>query len=77
MAGAEAELVLLNRQAIGDGHDRLEIAKIASELGHFSPPFWERLEPRLQGMTRMLVRRHRARIERPTNWSSFFALRLL
>jgi hypothetical protein len=35
---------------------------MARELCH-SPP-WERLEPRLRAMTRMLVRRHRDKIER-------------
>ena len=36
---------------------------MAEELPPHSPP-WERLEPRLRAMTRMLVRRHRNRIER-------------
>jgi hypothetical protein len=35
---------------------------MAEELCH-SPP-WGKLEPRLRAMTRMLVRRHRARIQR-------------
>jgi hypothetical protein len=62
MAGAEAEAVLLDRKALGDGDDRYWIAIMAEEL-RYSPP-WERLEPRLRAMTRMLVRRHRALIER-------------
>jgi ATP-dependent Zn protease len=62
MAGAEAEMELLGSQAIGDGHDREQIELMAEELtGNYS---WDRLEPRLRKMTRMLVRRHRARIER-------------
>jgi hypothetical protein len=62
MAGAEAEAELLGLQAIGDGHDREQIELMAQELtGNYS---WARLEPRLRKMTRMLVRRHRARIER-------------
>lgn len=62
MAGAETEAVLLRRAPAGDGHDRSEIALMAAELCCSSP--WDRLEPRLRAMTRMLVRRHRARIER-------------
>lgn len=62
MAGAEAEAVLLDRIAVGDADDRKQIALMAEELC-YSPP-WEKLEPRLRGMTRMLVRRHRARVER-------------
>lgn len=62
MAGAETEAVLLRRTAVGDGDDRVQIALMAEELYH-SPP-WELFEPRLRAMTRMLVRRHRALIER-------------
>jgi ATP-dependent Zn protease len=62
MAGAEAEAVLLDRKAIGDGYDRREIARMAGELCYSAP--WDTLEPRLRTMTRMLVRRHKARIER-------------
>lgn len=61
MAGAESEAELLGLTAIGDGDDRMEIAKMASE---YSDNFWDKLEPRLRAMTRMLVRRHRVRIER-------------
>jgi hypothetical protein len=62
MAGAETEAVSLKLVAIGDASDRLEIGKAADEFGH--PEFWERIEPRLRRMTRMLVRRHRATIKR-------------
>ena len=62
MAGAETEAVLLGRTAIGDGDDRYWIAIMAEELRYSRP--WERLEPRLRAMTRMLVRRHRALIAR-------------
>lgn len=61
MAGAEAEAELLGVEPIGDGVDREQIEEMARELtGNYS---WPRLEPRLRKMTRMLVRRHRARIE--------------
>jgi hypothetical protein len=62
MAGAEAELELLGRPAIGDGDDRYQIELMAERLC-CSPP-WEKLEPRLRAMNRMLVGRHRALIER-------------
>jgi hypothetical protein len=62
MAGAEAEAELLGRTAIGDGYDRHQVELMAEELCH-SPP-WDRMEPRLRRMTRMLVRRHRDKIER-------------
>jgi ATP-dependent Zn protease len=62
MAGAEAEAELVGSAAIGDGDDRKQIGLMAEELS--CTDFWERLEPRLRAMTRMLVRRHRARIER-------------
>jgi hypothetical protein len=62
MAGAEAETELLGLQAVGDGHDRDQIELMAEELT--SNRSWSELEPRLRRMTRMLVRRHRARIER-------------
>lgn len=61
MAGAETEMVLL-QTAVGDSDDRYWIALMAEELFYSSP--WERLEPRLRAMTRMLIRRHRGRIER-------------
>jgi ATP-dependent Zn protease len=62
MAGAEAEIELLGSKALGDGEDRLEIQKIVSEFCRVD--FWNKLEPRLRAMTRMLVRRHKPRIER-------------
>jgi ATP-dependent Zn protease len=60
MAGAEAE-ELLGQSALGDGEDRHQIELMAKKL---TTGDWGRLEPRLRAMTRMLVRRHRARIER-------------
>jgi ATP-dependent Zn protease len=62
MAGAEAEMELLGSKAVGDGNDRYQIELMAEELGRDAD--WERLEPRFRAMTRMLVRRHKARIER-------------
>ena len=62
MAGAEAEAVLLGRNPISDGDDRHQIALMAEELCHSVA--WDRLEPRLRALTRMLVRRHQARIKR-------------
>jgi hypothetical protein len=59
MAGAETERELLGKRAIGDANDKLEIARMASEIGFQ----WKRAEPRLRAMTRMLVRRHGPRIE--------------
>jgi hypothetical protein len=61
MAGAEAEAELLGLQPIGDGHDREQIEQMAEELTNKRS--WSELEPRLRKMTRMLVWRHRARIE--------------
>jgi ATP-dependent Zn protease len=60
MAGAEAVAVLLGSVSLGDGEDRYQIATMAEELYEV----WDRIEPRLRAMTRMLVRRHRALIER-------------
>lgn len=62
MAGAETEMVLLGSGAVGDTDDRYQIALMAEELHRDTN--WDKLEPRLRVMTRMLVRRHRARIER-------------
>jgi hypothetical protein len=59
MAGAEAEAELLGLRTIGDGADRAEIEFVAQEL----TCDWTKLEPQLRRMTRMLVRRHRVRIE--------------
>ena len=61
MAGAEAETMCLGLQAVGDGDDRLQVERMLEEL---NPPHWERCEARLRAMTRILVRRHRQRIER-------------
>lgn len=69
MAGAEAEHELLRSKAIGDGDDRRQIEFMACSAGFRADDdcqtaHWLKLEPRLRTMTRMLVRRHRARIER-------------
>jgi hypothetical protein len=45
-----------------DREDRTQIELMAAELP--SGDLWERREPRLRAMTRMLVRRHKARITR-------------
>jgi hypothetical protein len=62
MAGAEAEKLLLGTNSIGDVDDRKQIELMADELHRDTN--WSRLEPRLRAMTRMLVRRHKAHIER-------------
>jgi len=59
MAGGEAQTALFGSTPEGDGDDRYQIELMAEELDH-----WAALEPRLRKMTRMLVQRHRARIER-------------
>jgi ATP-dependent Zn protease len=72
MAGAEAESKLLGSCAGGDREDRKQAELMADELSPrvlrcgraCAAPEWERLEPRLRAMTRMLVRRHRESIER-------------
>lgn len=56
MAGAEAEIELLGNCEGGDNDDRIQISRIDGRID-FS-------ETRLRKMTRTLVRRHRARIER-------------
>jgi hypothetical protein len=69
MAGAEANVELLGmpRSEIGDYDDQYQIALMMEQA---SPPGgwdrWtrERYDARLRAMTRMLVRRHRERIER-------------
>ncbi len=63
MAGAEAEIALLGRCRGGDGEDRYQIALMAEQLD-IPDEHWDRVEPRLRAMTRMLARRHRALIER-------------
>jgi len=62
MAGFEAEVELLGSTQGGDGDDRHQIELMAEELKPGTN--WEKLEPRLRAMTHMLVRRHKARIER-------------
>jgi hypothetical protein len=62
MAGAEAEKLLLGTEAVGDDDDRKQIEVMAGQLHRDVD--WDKLEPRLRAMTRMLVRRHRTRIER-------------
>ena len=63
MAGAEAERELLGSALPGDEDDRHQIELMAEELCR-DEISWEKLEPRLRTMTRMLVRRHRTRIDR-------------
>jgi ATP-dependent Zn protease len=63
MAGTVAEQVLLGAAQAGDGDDRYQIELMAEELDS-DPAEWVRVEARLRAMTRMLVRRHRDRIER-------------
>jgi len=57
MAGAEAEAELLGSTPGGDGDDRYQIDLMAEQLDRCDLD-------RLRAMTRMLVRRHRNRIER-------------
>jgi ATP-dependent Zn protease len=63
MAGAEAQVELLGtpRSRIGDVDDRYQIVLMLEEI---APANWDRYEARVRAMTRMLVRRHKARIER-------------
>jgi hypothetical protein len=63
MAGAEAEMEMLGH-INDDSNDRRQILWMWKQLGRPWERFEERLEPRLRAMTRMLVHRHRARIER-------------
>jgi ATP-dependent Zn protease len=65
MAGVEGEMALLGSTNCGDGNDRYQIEMMAEELTNCKD--WNKLEPRLRAMTRMLVRRHRALIERAAN----------
>ncbi len=58
MAGAEAEIEFYGHCVAGDGDDRDRIAEMIAKMDE------EPREPRLRAMTRMLVRRHRTRIER-------------
>jgi hypothetical protein len=64
MAGAEGEIELLGSTHGGDRDDRYQIEMMADSAGLSD---WNKLEPRLRAMTRMLVRRHRALIERTAN----------
>lgn len=66
MAGAEAEVVLLSATQGGDRDDRYQIEMMAHELD-CDPSEWVRWEARLRAMTRMLIRRHRDRIDRVAN----------
>ena len=62
MAGAEAEIEIRGSQTWpGDADDRLQIACMLEEI---APSDLDWYEARLRAMTRMLVRRHRERIER-------------
>ena len=63
MAGAEAEVELLGATQTGDDDDRYQIELMAEELD-CDPSEWVRWEARLRTMTRMLIRRHRDRIEK-------------
>jgi hypothetical protein len=63
MAGTEAEAELLGKARGGDNHDRYQIALMLEEIVP-APVDLDRYEARLRAMARMLVRRHRARIER-------------
>jgi hypothetical protein len=63
MAGAEAEIEFFGHCVAGDGNDRDQITLMAEELLPAGVD-WNTRESRLRAMTRMLVRRHRTRIER-------------
>jgi ATP-dependent Zn protease len=65
MAGVEAEKELLavpDHSEFGDESDRIQIDRMASGLDRDAD--WKKVEPRLRAMTRLLVRRHKALIER-------------
>ena len=64
-AGAEAEMALLGSKMIGDGDDRYQITLMSEELHRDTN--WDKLEPRLRAMARMLVPRHSKRIDRVAN----------
>ena len=64
-AGVEGEIELLGSTNGGDDDDRYQIEMMAEELTNCKD--WNKLEPRLRAMTRMLVRRHRALIKRVSN----------
>jgi hypothetical protein len=65
MAGVESEMALLGSTNDGDGDDRHQIEMMAEKLVNCKD--WNKLEPRLRAMTRMLVQRHQALIERVAN----------
>ena len=62
MAGAEAEIEFFGHCVVDDGDDKYQIALMAEVLP--AGVDWNTREPRLRAMTRMLIRRHRTRIER-------------
>jgi hypothetical protein len=62
MAGAESETELLCVKPHGDSDDRYQIELMLER--EIAPADLGRIETRLRAMTRVLVRRHRARIER-------------
>jgi len=63
MAGAEAVHELLDyRLRVGDDDDRYQIALMLEELPPTTTDL-DKIEQRLRRMTRVLVRRHKARIE--------------
>jgi hypothetical protein len=62
MAGAEAEVQILDSTQGGDGDDMYQINLMAEELIGDPLP-WKTREARLRSLMRMLVRRHRERIE--------------
>jgi hypothetical protein len=65
MAGVEAACEITGAKAPpGDEDDEYQIGLMMEDLVGGDSEKWERLESRLRKMTRMLVRRHRARIER-------------
>jgi ATP-dependent Zn protease len=64
MAGAEAEAEIVGTRGRGDGDDRYQIALMLEQVDSPPPSDLVRYEARLRAMARMLVRRHRDRIER-------------
>ena len=61
MAGAEAKEMIFGHCRGGEGDDRRQITRLIAALLVTDP---DRFERRMRAMTRMLVRRHRAPIER-------------
>jgi hypothetical protein len=62
MAGAAAEYEFFGTKSRGDSDDKLQIARMLSEI--ISEDQWKKVEPRLRAFTRQLVHRHKALIER-------------